>query len=293
MRSSDLSRALLSPPISSVDEPCRTHLRHRLSAAIAPLVEQLPPGDQVVVDLSLLRTARTHPEWMTREEVAFIWKPVFVRRSLGLAVVDACVSGRFRSPAEAVGPVASEAVSEWERTGWRTFHWEPWLAGLDTGARALVLAEAVSWATGLWLSFDWTLFDRPPRLGGADDQWICPAARTVRLKGRSELRVPLATSPVPTGSTVAGQATTPVALASVSSGRPSDDWATQLAFLALVASLRSPSRPVPARVAGLWPDAGIRLLADIDGPSLVAAADQVVATVSAVVDSRLAVKGRA
>ena len=31
---------------------------------------------------------------------------------------------------EAVGPISGEAVAEWERTGWRTFHWEPWFAGL-------------------------------------------------------------------------------------------------------------------------------------------------------------------
>ena len=62
-------------------------------------------------------------------------------------------------PAEAVGPVADRAVAEWRRTGWRTYHWEPWFAGLGGGARAMVLAEASSWATALWSRTEW------PRLG--------------------------------------------------------------------------------------------------------------------------------
>lgn len=75
----------------------------------------------------------------------------------------------------------------------------------------------------------------------------------------------------------------PLALASVAGGRPSDAWTGELAYLALVAALRSPNRPVPARVAGLWPDAGIHLVVDIDGEVLASAVDRVVATVSAMV----------
>jgi hypothetical protein len=71
-----------------------------------------------------------------------------------------------------------------------------------------------------------------------------------------------------------------MALLSVSGGIPSDDWRTELGFLALVASLRSPSRPVPARVAGLWPDAGAQRMIDIDAEILRAAADRVIRAVS-------------
>jgi hypothetical protein len=286
-RATDLTRALLAPPSDPVDEACRAHLRQRLSTGINPLVEQLPHGEQLVVSLPLLRRARSRPESLTDQEEPFAWKPVFVRRSLGLAVVEACVAGRFGSPIDAVGPVASEAVAEWGRTGWRTFHWEPWLAGLDGGARALVLAEAVTWATALWSSLDWRMLAEHPRLGGPDDQWVCPASRTVRFKGRSEVHVSLDSAQARWSEV--GPASTPVALVSVAGGRPDEAWSGELAYLALVASLRSPSRPVPARVAGLWPDAGIRLVADIDGPALVAAAERVVATVSALVQARLSV----
>jgi hypothetical protein len=223
------------------------------------------------VSLPLLRTARTAPEWLARPEEPFTWKPLFVRRSLGLAVVGACASGRFRAPADAVGPVVDEAVAEWGRTGWRTFHWEPWVAGLTPGARAVVLADALCWATALWSSLDWAALSRAPRFGGVDDQWICPASRTLRLKARAEVRVPL------------GEGS---ALVSVSTGCPGTGWADELAYLALVAGMRSPTRPIPARVMGLWPDAGFHSSVDIDHRSLDGAVDRVVATVAATVEAR-------
>jgi hypothetical protein len=83
-----------------------------------------------------------------------------------------------------------------------------------------------------------------------------------------------------------------VALVSVSGGCPSRGWPDELAFLALVAALRSPSRPVPVRVAGLWPDSGHHHIVDIDGDALMSAADRVVATVSTAVDARLSVLER-
>jgi hypothetical protein len=284
MRPGQLTRALSAPPTGSVDEACRAHLRDRLSSGLAPLVERLPRRQRLVVNLSDLRRARERPGSPSRGQEPFAWKPVFVRRSLGLAVVDACAGARFRSPAEAVGPVASEAVAEWERTGWRAFHWEPWFAGLDRGARAVVLSEAVTWATSLWASFDWAAFNERSRVGGGDDQWVCPDAGALILKGRSELRVPLAATR-PDGTGTDGSAV-PVALASVAGGRPSEVWAAELAYLALVAALRSPNRPAPARVAGLWPDAGIHLVVDIDGEVLASAVDRVVAMVSVMVESR-------
>jgi hypothetical protein len=104
------------------------------------------------------------------------------------------------------------------------------------------------------------------------------------------LRVPLVGGPA--RSSEVGQTTAPVALVSVSGGSPPLSWSDELAFLALVAALRSPSRPVPARVAGLWPDSGHHLIVEIDDEALTAAADRVVATVSTAVDARLSVLER-
>ncbi len=276
---------LTAPAGPRVDDSELVQFRHRLSAALPPVVERLPAGQQVVMTLPLLRRARSRPEQLAQPEEPFVWKPAFVRRSLGLAVVDACVSGRFRTPAEAVGPVADEAVAEWDRTGWRTFHWEPWVAGLVPGARAVVLADALTWATALWSSFDWRSLAVPPRIGGADDQWVCPATRTMRLKARAELRVALVDA-VPRGARQ-DRGGPPSALVSVSSGCPGPGWDDELAYLALVAGLRRPTRPVPARVFGLWPDAGLHSSVEIDGPTLLMAADRVVSGVAAVVGARL------
>jgi len=213
----------------------------------------------------------------------------------------ACVTGRFPTPLEAAGPVADAAVAAWGRTGWRTFHWEPWLAGLADGARATVLADAVVWATSLWTALDWGAFASPPEVGGLDDQWSCPASRPVRLKGRSELRVALGVEQGwdadrardggrwrPDG---LGPPTGPVALVSMSGGRPGPSWVEELAFLALASGLRSPSRPVPARVLGLWPDSGLHGTVDIDADVLMAAAHRVVSTVDLVVAARLSAGG--
>jgi hypothetical protein len=271
---------LVAPPSDPVPDGVRAELRQQLVTRLGSAVAPLPAGDPVTVTLPLIRQARLRPESLAGSEEAFTWRPVFVRRSLGLAVVEACVGGRFRTPLEAVGPVADEAVGRWEETGWRTFHWEPWVAGLAPGARSTVLAEAVGWASSLWSALDWSALPAPPRFGGADDQWVCPASPAVRLKGRSELRVPLDV-PGP------GRGDGAVALVSVSGGCPTETWSEELAYLALTASLRSPSRPVPSRVLGVWPDAGADRSVEIDTEALAGAAARVAATVAAVVDARM------
>src|ERR1700683_5308005 len=177
----------------------------------------------MVVTLPTLRQVLVRPDSLMQPGEPFEWKPVFVRRSLGLEVVSACAARRFRAPADAVGPVADEAGGDWERTGWRGFYWEPWLAGLAPGSRAMVLAEAVGWATSLWSSLDWKAFSPPPHIGGTDDQWNCPAARIVRLKGRCEVRVPLAQEPTSTtreNTDRENSVASPTALVSLSSGCP-------------------------------------------------------------------------
>jgi hypothetical protein len=250
----EVTDSIIRPPTALLGPEAAARARQRLSQEVPALVDRLPSGDQVVVSLAQLRRLGSDPTPGAGVEDPFAWKPRFVRRSLGLAAIGACLDGRARSPHEAVGPVADRAVDEWERSGWRTFHWEPWFAALGGGARAAVLAESATWATQLWTSLDWRRFRPPPRLGGPDDQWACPAPRTVHLKGRSELRV-----------VVPGDAGSPpgTVLVSVSGGSPRPDCEVELGYLALVAALRSPSRPVPARVVGLWPDTARHVVVDI------------------------------
>ena len=257
-----------------VSDAARSRIRDGLVEAVASAVGGLPPGDLVEVTVAVLRRARSRPETVALPDAPFAWKPAFARRSLGLAAVRACAEGRYRGPAAAVGPLAEHAVEEWRRTGWRTFHWEPWFAGLGAGARAVVLAEATTWATPLWASADWVSLGSRAVIGGPDELWTCPGPRTVRLKGRHEARV--APGVVGTGD----------ALVSVSGGTPGEGWAEELGFLALVAGLRSPEQPLASRVVGLWPEAGLRRTVDVDESALTAAADRVAATVALLVRSR-------
>jgi hypothetical protein len=277
----EMTQALVREPAAFVDDAARRRLADQLSARIVDHAEHLGNGAPLEVSLSLLRQVRYRPDSLSTTPEPFSWKPAFSRRSLGLAVVRACVSGRFRSPAEAAAVVADEALDEWTRTGQRSFHWEPWLAGLAPGARAVVLAEAVTWATSLWSSLDWSVLPAATQIGGPDDVWACPLRRTVRLKGRCELRLPLTIGPVVPGPARPGGF--PSALVSVSSGHPQIAWEEELGFLALVASLRLPSRPVPARIAGLWPEAGVFRVVDIDESILKAAAQRTAATVATLI----------
>jgi hypothetical protein len=273
-----VTSAIQAPVGAPVGPADRQLARQRLLDTVPPLVEGLPAPAHVVVTLPLLRQAQRDPDALAGPDEPFSWKPMFVRRSLGLSAVEACFNHRFSTPGEAVGPLVDEAVTEWSRTGWRTFHWEPWMAALTPAARSVALAEAATWATALWSSLDWDGFARTIRIGGPDDQWVCTAPRTVRLKGRSELQIPLE-SPTRDGSPRS-------ALVSVASGIPTAGWEAELGFLALAASLRSPSRPVPARVVGLWPDAGEFRSVDITAGILASAVDRVIAGIAAVAGAR-------
>ena len=264
---------LLAPPEHHVGDEAVARVRVRLESGIADAAAGLPPGSSLEIGMPLLRRARYRTEQLVRADEPFAWKPVFVRRSLGLEVVRACAEGRFRGPAAAVGPVAVRAVDDWRRTGWRRFHWEPWFAGLGAGARSVALAEAVAWATPLWATFDWLSLCKKAEIGAPDDRWSNPGPDRVHLKGRVEARVWAAGRP---------------SLVSVASGSPGDGWREELAFVALTGIVSAPDRPVAARVVGLWPEPGLRLAVEVDEESLSAAADRVVDAVAVSVEMRRA-----
>jgi hypothetical protein len=280
---STAARTLTAAPASTVDADALAAVRTGLVDGVRGAVCGLAPGGLVEIDLPVLRRARSRPETLGAPRTPFTWKPVFARRSLGLAAVRACADGRFRAPADAVGPLAEAAVDEWRRTGRRTFHWEPWLAGLGPGARGAVLAEAVTWASPVWAAFDWSTLGPRADIGGAGDRWTCPAPRTVRLTGRHEARVRIDAA----GDHGPGNPDRePTALVSVSCGMPGEGWREELAYLSLVAGLRSPHRPVPARVLGLWPEAGERRTVEVDAEVLAAAAARVVSAVQVLAAAR-------
>ena len=99
----------------------------------------------------------------------------------------------------------------------------------------------------------------------------------MRLRARYEARVhPAPARPDGSG---ADRPQPGPALVSVSGGTPDEGWDDDLAYLALVAGLHDPGRPVPSRVVGLWPEAGLRRTVEIDESVLTAAAGRVASVV--------------
>lgn len=270
-RARELTEAVIAVPRHRVARAAIEGLRERFAAELAPMAATVSRGGPLVVTLPLLCRAQARSTVAGPEDV-FVWRPFFVRRSLGAAIVDECLRGRGRSPAEVAPTVLDEAVAAWRRTGARRFHWEPWVAGLPPGGRANVLAEAVTWATALWSSFDWSAFPEPPVVGGPTEQWTTRQARGVRLTSRSDLKV-RASRP-----SDGQERSDPVALVSVLNGAPPPPGTAVLAYPALVAALRAPWHGAPSRCVGIWPDAGHVESIDVDAAALDAAADLVVET---------------
>lgn len=273
------SLALVSPPTgpTGID---RAVLRDRLTAGIAAVSASTPSGPPLVVTPATIGRTGADPRVAVLPAEPFRWHPAMVRRSLGLAAVEACVAGRFRTPVEAVAPLVDRALAHWERTGLRHYHWEPWLAGLASGGRAVVLAEAIGWATAVWSSFEWSALGPELRFGGPFDQWASPGARRVVVKARPEFRVALAgPEPLPEPGPHRSHRSAS-ALVSVRPGSPSDGWDGELALVALACVLRTGAGRLPARVMGLWPEAGLDRCLDIDTDVLLGSVDRVVEAVA-------------
>jgi len=226
----------------------------------------------VVVTLPLLRRLASRPGEGPFPEEPFAWKPGFIRRSLGVALLGACRRGLHDAPSVAVGPVLDEALAAWNATGQQVYHWEPWVASLGAGGRAAVMADAVGWATGVWTALPWDHLATEANLSfvATDDQWVCPTARSVRLKARADLLV--THNPGPTRG--AGDV-----LVLVGPGLPPGSWTTELGMVALLSMLSRPGRDIPARVVGLWPEAGAFRVADIDDDLLDRSVNRVIGTV--------------
>ncbi len=270
-RATELTEAVIAVPPHRVARGTVENLRERLAGGLAPVAAVVSRGGPLVVTLPLLCRPQTRSAAVGPDD-AFVWRPFFVRRSLGAAIVDECLRGRYRSPAEVAPTVLDDAVANWRRTGARRFHWEPWVAGLPPGGRANVLADAVTWATALWSSFDWSAFPDRPVVGGPMEQWTSPEARGVRLTSRTDLRV-RASRP-----SDGRDGSDSLALVSVLNGIPPPPGSAVLAYPALVAALRAPWRGPPSRSVGVWPDAGHVEWIDVDAAALDAAVDLVVET---------------
>jgi len=106
---------------------------------------------------------------------AFSWSPFTARRMVGLAAVRTCVHGTRRTPVQAVGAVIDELCRQGADPRERSGSLAAWLASTTPGVRALVHAEAVTWATQLLGALDWARLGRSASVGGPDEWWDQPA----------------------------------------------------------------------------------------------------------------------
>jgi hypothetical protein len=168
----------------------------------------------------------------------FAWSARTARRTFGLAAVRSLLAGEARTPHEAVR--ARMAYSDrGVRDGGRTVsQLDRWVASLSDAGRSAVMAEAVTWATRLWLALDWSALGEPVVVG-RDHWWDSPHSALLALRGRADVR-------------------TRAAHLVVLSGPRRESVRAELALVALVDALRAraEAEPAPGRIIGWWPDSG-------------------------------------
>jgi len=275
-RSVTLTDALLAPPADVISPSELVGLRDTLGRDLQAVIADLPAGERLQMDAFKMRVAHRHPERCMSTDDSFTPSPRTCRRAVGIAAVHRCVRGLAPHPAVAVAEVLAAGVedargapgSDATAAPW----WASWYAGLPTGARAVVRAEATGWATQLLTALEWTRISRPPVIGGRDDWWQCPGGRQLTLKGRADVRVAIDRRS---------------ALFVVGTGRCPDDWRVELGYPGLVAALVRDAPASPGRVVGLWPQSGQVRDLTLDLAALRATATAVVAAVATWVDGRI------
>ena len=271
-RAEAITDALLEPvPELSIDEV--RAVRAELTAALVPMAAELPPTSRLVLDGHRFRLAMRHPERCALEAEEFHHSAPVVRRAVGLAAVNRCLRTGAASPGvvmDDVLEVGDEQVAA-ERGAPRSVPWwTTWFAGLGRAGRAVVAAEANTWATALWTSVQLERLARPVVVG-SDDWWSPAGARNLSLHGRSDVRAQLGQRSV---------------LITVEPGTP-DAQTTEVVFPTLVAVVANEARPLPGRVLGIWPACGQVRMVDIDATALRQCAERVVSAAGTWLDVAL------
>jgi hypothetical protein len=277
-RADALTAALVAPPSTApVSRADLERIRGALLRDLPPLVDELPRGERLRLDAFRFAQTRERPESLSVSEPAFVPSPSRCRRAVGLAAVERCVRRRSPAPASAVAEVLAAAVDDVAAAGdARPPWWAPWYAGLAPGARTVVEADAVTWATQLWTALSWESLPQPPVIGGRDDWWDCPQARRLTLRGQADVRVFVDGRPV---------------LLVVGSGVPPSRWRVALGFPALVGALARGERSIPTRVVGSWPASGQVRILEVGAEVLDECATAVVSATATWVDARLEAAG--
>jgi hypothetical protein len=173
-------------------------------------------------------------------EPPFRWTARTARRTIGVAAVRTLLSDGG-TPADAVRAVLAHPGAELCGSTPPPGSCAEWLAALTAAARALVGAEATTWATQLWTALDWErLAPSLPEVGAPDRWWGWQGPVRVALRGRADVRL-----------TRGGGAHLLVL-----PGHPHPASRTALCLSALVDVLARGTAEAPRRVVGFWPDSG-------------------------------------
>jgi hypothetical protein len=193
----------------------------------------------------------------------FLWNARAARRVLGTPAARAVASGVAGDPLTAAASEVDRLATRSVRPGARPGGLALWLASAPEVVRSLCALEAAGWATSL-LGCVETSSPLGSVAVGIPDAWFEVPGAPVTLHGRRDAAVG-----APSG------ADCRLSLLRLRDGLPGPRAVEGLALDGLVDALSAPERPLPARVVGVWPDAGVTLVVAFDGDVARAAAREV------------------
>jgi hypothetical protein len=243
-RAAALTDVLLATPGPEVEGPELARATERVVLGLAEAFRSARAQPALRIDAYQLQLAMSAPEKLSGLQRSFRPSPASTRRTIGLAAVSCCMRNPALAPAQAVEEVlATAALGTGDPNGgaW----WEEWFCRLPDSAKAVVRAEAITWATQLYSALEWRRFE-PQALLGCDYRWDCARSPRVTLHAKVDVRVQTEGRPV---------------LLVAPTGVPGPYWSAALSLSALVAGLVRGAAAVPTRVVGIWPASGqVRIL---------------------------------
>jgi hypothetical protein len=239
-------------PARPLDARLRTALASRLRAVLPKRGDPRHRIDAFIVE----KGASTFTE-------PFLWNARAARRVLGTAAARAVASGAAGDPLTAAVGEVERLVGRGMRPGARASGLAAWLASAPDVVRSLCALEAAGWATSL-LGCVETASPLGPVAVGIPDAWFEVPGAPVTLHGRRDAAVGAGPG-----------ADSRLALLRLRDGLPGPRAPRGLALEGLVDALSAPERPLPARVVGVWPDAGVTVVVNYDEEVARAAAREV------------------
>lgn len=267
-RAAALTELLLAPATTSLTRDELSSVRSILEREVTSATRHVDRVRPFRIDPFRVRRAVTG---LPDQERPFAWNPWTARRQLGLEAVRTSLGRPRLSPLEATRDAVARLVRRAGDAGPDTL--SGWIAGLPLGARAVVEAEAVLWATQLLSAVVWT--QPATRLVGFDRSVVPSDAPRVVVRGRVDVEL----RPAPRPDRDPAEMTGGVLV--MMTGHPLPSARLELALTALAIALSDRPAVVPARVVGFWPQSGRALALPVDVDLLLRGCEAVATAVHA------------